>query len=141
CYRDWSSDVCSSDLYVAELCDRPLELPGDLCRLGQGTVFQQDTEFIAAEACERVPAAQATAQQAADLAEQVIPGFVTARVVHELESVQVQIAQNVFRYAGRGLRQHARQALRELFPADQPRPSTRRTFVREFASGAPPLRH
>src|SRR6058998_1911376 len=55
--------------YVAKLFNRPLELPGDLCRLGQGTVFQQDTEFIPAEACERVPAAQATTQQAADLAE------------------------------------------------------------------------
>src|SRR6266536_4472191 len=79
---------------VAELFDRPLELPGDLCRLGQGTVFQQDTEFIAAEARKRVPAAQATAQQAADLAEQVIPGFVAARVVHELESIQIQVAQD-----------------------------------------------
>src|SRR5881398_1438775 len=118
--------------YVAELFDRPLQLPGDLFRLGQGTVFQQDTEFIAAEACERVPAAQATAQQAADPAEQVIPGFVTARVVHELESVQVQVAQNVLRYAGRRLRQNPRQALLELFPADQARQGIVRGFVREF---------
>src|SRR6266566_5203832 len=93
--------------YVAELFDRSLELPGDLCRLGQGTIFQEDTEFIAAEACERVPAAQATAQQAADPAEQVIPGFVTAGIVHELESVQVQVAQRVLHHTGRGLRQHA----------------------------------
>src|SRR5439155_15015202 len=124
--------------YVAELFDRSLELPGDLCRLSQGTVFQEDTEFIAAEACERVPAAQATAQQAADLAEQVIPGFVTARVVHKLESVQIQVAQDVLRIAGRGLRQHARQALLELFPADESRQGIVRGFGRELASGAPP---
>src|SRR5207248_9974926 len=74
--------------YVAELFDRPLQLPGDLFRLSQGTVFQEDTEFMAAEACERVPAAQPAAQQAPDPAEQVIPGLVTAGIVHDLDSIE-----------------------------------------------------
>src|SRR2546430_1941115 len=59
---------------VPEVFDRPLELPGDFFRLGQRAVLQQDAEFVAAEARERVAAAQPTAQQAPALAVQVIPG-------------------------------------------------------------------
>src|SRR5258706_8918549 len=58
--------------HVAVGFDRPLELACDFLRPSQGTVFQQDAEFVAAEARERVAAAQQTVKQAADPAEQLI---------------------------------------------------------------------
>src|SRR5258706_12598225 len=79
--------------HVAEVFDRTLELPSDFLRLGQRTVFQQDAEFVAAEARERVAAAQLTIKHAADPAQQVVPSLVTPGIVYDLEPVQVKIAQ------------------------------------------------
>src|SRR5712671_5585056 len=124
---------------VAKVSDRTLELPGDFFRLRQRTVFQQDAEFIAAEARKRVAAAQLTVEHAADLAEQVVPRLVAAGIVHGLESVQVQIAQGVLGYAACGLRRQPRQALLELPPADQARKGVVSGLVVEFAGHAPPL--
>src|SRR5438046_9499141 len=63
--------------YIRGARDRPLEAPSDFFRLGRRTVFQECAEFVAAEAPDGVPAAQAAPEQAADHAEEAISGLVT----------------------------------------------------------------
>ena len=83
--------------------NRPLEAARDFFRLGHRTVFQEGAEFVAAEPPDRVAAAQAALQQPANRAEDVVPGLVTAGIVHDLESVEVQVAQGVLPRARRDL--------------------------------------
>jgi hypothetical protein len=102
-------------------------------------VFQEEAEFVSAEARDRVAAAQTTSQQAGDPPEEVIPGLVTATIVHDFESVQVHVAHSVLRRTGRSLGQHPRQASLERLPGDQTREGIVRRFVRECADRAPPF--
>src|SRR5882762_1112152 len=123
--------------HVAEVFDRAPELPRDFFRPGQRVAFHEDAEFVAAEPRKRVAAAQQTVNQTADLAEQLIPRLATAGIVHDLESVHVQVAQNVVRRAGRGPLHYARQALLEPLAAHQARKRVA-SGLAETAGHAPP---
>ena len=58
-------------------------------------MLEQHAELVAAEARQRVAFAQARPQQRADLAQQLVAGRVAARVVDDLEFVEVEIEHGV----------------------------------------------
>ncbi len=125
--------------HVAEVFDRAPELSGDFFRPGQRTAFHEDAEFVAAEARNRVAAPQLTVNQSADLAKQLIPRLATAGIVYDLESVHVQVAQNVVRRAAP--LHYAGQALLEPLAAHQARHGVADGCVVGAARHPPPLGH
>src|SRR6266496_6217261 len=116
--RDWSSDVCSSDLLDAvlgiardtdgrrqgrirrdgdrrgqrgraDLADPPPNPLRDLDGTGRVDVGQHRDELLAAEAPDRVVVAQLTGQAAGNLGEDYVAGEMPVFVVDYLEMVQV----------------------------------------------------
>jgi hypothetical protein len=68
---------------------------GDLLRLVERAAGEQHRELVAADARDGVRIADALLQQRSDLAQQVVARDVAARVVDELEAVEIEIADDV----------------------------------------------
>ena len=68
---------------------------GDLPRLVERATREQHRELVAADARDGVRIAHALLEQRGDLAQQIVAGDVAARVVDELEAVEIEIADDV----------------------------------------------
>ena len=78
-----------------EIADRLAQRVGDRQRGRRRAVLEQHAELVAAEPRQRVAFAQARPQQRADLAQQLVAGGVAARVVDDLELVEVEVEHRV----------------------------------------------
>ncbi len=87
-------------------------------RIVDAAVVQEQPEFVAAQAGERVIASDPTLQDVRELPEQLVAGDVAAGVVDDLELIQVQVADRVRRARLYGV-QGPLQAQLELAPVDQ----------------------
>src|SRR6185369_9840410 len=79
----------------AELADELAQVLGGAQRLVHRAALEQHAELVAAEPRERVAPANLRFEQRADLLEQRVAGVVAARVVHNLELVEVEIEHRV----------------------------------------------
>ena len=68
---------------------------GDAQGLIEPAILQQNPEFVAAQARERIADSNPGLQHAGDLLEQLVPGGVTASIVDQLELIQVEVQQRV----------------------------------------------
>src|SRR6185437_1831703 len=82
--------------------------------------FEENSELITAQARQRVAPADLGFQQRADLAEEGIAGAVPARVVDDLELVDVEVAESVGSLARLGALQSALEAALEFAAVDEP---------------------
>ena len=80
--------------------DRAHHVVRYLPRLFQRAADQQQRELIAADAPHRVRIAHRVLDQRGHLAQHVVAGGMPAGVVHDLESIEIQIAQRVRAIAG-----------------------------------------
>ena len=83
---------CHANWWPATACTTSL---GDLLRLVERATGEQHRELVAADARDGVRIANALLQERPDLAQQVVAGNVPARVVDELEPVEVEVADDV----------------------------------------------
>ena len=96
-------------------------------------MFEQYAEFVAAQPRQRVSLAQKRPEQSGDLTQKLVPGRVPARVVDELELVEVEIEHRVVERLPLVIRQrHAEPAL-EFATIEQTR---QRVVAREMRSRA-----
>ena len=97
------------------------DVVGDLPRLVERTAREQHRELVAADARDGVRIAHPLLQERRDLAQQVVACDVAARVVHELEAVEIEVAHDVAHaLAARGVESGAEPAL-ELGAIHEPR--------------------
>src|SRR3569832_1873233 len=95
------------------------EALGDLPRLFQRTVVQEQTEFVAAEACEGIAFAHAVEQECGDVAQEVDAGEVAGRVVDDLEAVEVVETGRVLPAVFLAAREGLVETLFEFAPIDE----------------------
>src|SRR5580658_1563051 len=79
----------------AVIPDGAADVIGDLTRLLQRAADEQHAELVAAQAPDRVAIAHGIAQQLRHLPQHAVAGEVPARIVDDLEPVQVEVAQHV----------------------------------------------
>ena len=113
-------------LHCLEQCVR------DAHRIRHGAVVQQQPELVAAESCERVVAAHATLQELGELSQQLVARDVTARVVDDLELIEIEITHRVTRAGGLGRVERALQADLELATVDQAGERVVARFIRKL---------
>ena len=86
---------------------------GDLPRLVERAAGEQHRELVAADARDGVGVAHALFEQRRDLAQQIVAGDVPARVVDELEAIEIEIADDVAdAFAARRVERRSRGAAR-----------------------------
>ena len=103
----------------AVLVDRAPDVVGDLPRLVERASDQQDAEFVAAEARDRVGVAHRLADERRDLAQHVVAREMAARVVDGLEAVEVEVAHHVDLAAGPRNFERLAEAALELAAVDE----------------------
>ena len=112
---------------------------GDLPRLVERTAREQHRELVAADARDGVRIAHALLQQRRDLAQQVVAGDVPARVVDELEPIEIEVADDVAdAFAARGVERRLEPPL-ELGAIDEARQRVVARLVRHLAREAAQL--
>ncbi len=112
---------------------------GDLPRFVERAAREQHRELVAADARDGVRIAQALLQQRGDLAQQVVAGDVPARVVDELEPVEIEVADHVTdAFAARGVERRLEPPL-ELRAVDEARQRIVARLVRHLAREAAQL--
>src|SRR5690606_21542881 len=79
----------------AKLVDRLAYAFGDQHCLAQRAVHEQNAKLIAAQTGKHVGLAYTVLEQLAQLAQQLVPGGMTAGVVDDLELIQVHVAEDV----------------------------------------------
>ncbi len=89
-------------------------------RLLERATFQQHSEFITAQPCDRVRGPDACLQQSRHIAQQPVAGLVPAGVVHDLELIQVDIEERGGSFAPLRAQNRGVQPIVELAPIDQP---------------------
>ncbi len=114
---------------------------GHALRLLQRATFQQQAEFVAAQARDGVRGAHAGLQQAGDVAQQPVAGAVTAGVVHHLELVEVDVQQHVLALAALRGGHGGFEPRIEFAPVDEPGERVVAGLVRQRALQAPLLGH
>ena len=106
---------------------------GDLPRLVERAAREQHRELVAADARDGVRIAHALLEQRRDLAQQVVAGDVPARVVDELESVEIEVADDVAdAFAARGVERRLEPPL-ELRAVDEARQRVVARLIRHLA--------
>src|SRR5688572_20518356 len=112
--------------------DRLDDVLGDLLRLVERAAGEQHRELVAADACNGVRIADALLQKRSDLTQQIVAGNVPARVVDELESVEIEIADDVAdAFAARGIERRLEPPL-ELSAVDEARQRIVARLIRHF---------
>ena len=121
--------------------DRAADIIGDLAGLLERTADQQHAELIAPEAADGVAVAHRIAQQLGDFAQHAVAGDVPARVVHDLEAVEVEITQHVLPIAAMAPVDRLLGPPFELAAVDHAGERIVRRLIGHLASQAPQLRH
>ena len=114
---------------------------GDLLRLVERAAGEQHRELVAADARDGVRIAHALLQQRRDLAQQVVAGDVPARVVDELESIEIEVAHDVAdAFAARRVERRLEAPL-ELRTIDEARQRVMARLIRHLARETAQLAH
>ena len=116
--------------------DRATHVIGDLAGFVERAAEQQHAEFVAADARHGVRIAHRIAQDLGQFAQQAVAGDVAARVVHELETVEVEIAEDVRAVATAGRLGGLHQPPLELAAVDEPGQRVVRCLVGHLARHA-----
>src|SRR6185312_12228061 len=103
----------------AIVADGATDIVGDLPRLLQGAADEQHAELIAAQAGDRIAVAHRVPQDLGDLAQHAVAGEMAARVVDDLETIEVEITQHVLAFAAMPALGRLLQAPLELAAVDE----------------------
>src|SRR5688572_8202819 len=119
--------------------DRLNDVLGDLLRLVERAARKQHRELVAADARDGIRIADPLLQQRADLAQQVVASDVPARIVDELEAVEIEITDDVAHaFAARRVERRLEPPL-ELRAIDEARQRVVARLVRHLAREAAQL--
>src|SRR5262249_3951920 len=105
----------------AVIAHRAAHVIGNLPRLLERTPDQQHPELVATETANRIAVAHGIPQHLGNLAQHAVACEVSARVVDDLEAIQVEITQHVLAIAAMTAVDGLFQAALELAPVDEPR--------------------
>src|SRR5690606_20349505 len=97
-----------------ELLDQLAQRLGGTQRLVHRAAFEQHAELVSAEPRQRVAPADLRLQQRAELAQQLVAGAVAARIVDDLELVEIDVQDGVGRLARPGALQRPLEPALEL---------------------------
>ena len=121
--------------------DRLTDPVGDPLGLQPPAMLEQQAKLIAPETGQRIARAHPFPHQFAQLPQQVVAGEVTARIVHPLEPVQVEVAHGVLGPAAGGARQRVGESPLEFAAVHQTGKGVVRCLMGELACDQPGLRH
>ena len=125
----------------AVVADGAAHVVRDLPRLLERTADQQHAELVAAEARHGVAVADRIAQQLRHFAQHAVAGEMSARVVHDLEAIEVEIAQHVLAIAAMSALDRLFEAPLEFAAVDEAGERIVRRLIRHLPREAAQLRH